>query len=217
MELAEMKQALAGEKEAKQVVITLKDETTQANAAKNRAEQATANLEHELEQVEAEKKRADQVAIQTVENLNKAYSVEGSMTFALVGLSVIGLLLVAAVAFLKNQLSTKGQFLAEPLLEEAAEPPKPKPFEGRWRKEDGTVVQINGDKLVHNDGREETVADLEEQTLYTHRMSVKKGWFAETPIVRGASGKVEEEGRIRWHDGRVWVKDDDVDEPKLGA
>merc|ERR1712187_650042 len=115
------------------------------------------------------------------------------------------------------------QSLAQPLLDEAEveqepEPPKPKKFEGKWMTEDGKLVQIDGEKVVHDDGRHEAIADLEEQTLYTHRMSVKKGWLSASPVVKGASAKLEDDGRINWHDGRVWVKADEGDEHQmLGA
>merc|ERR1719223_1773940 len=109
---------------------------------------------------------------------------------------MIALLIVAAVGFLKKNLLNTDQSLAEPLLEEVAvetdppeppeppEPPKPKPFEGTWKKEDGTIVQIEGDKLVHGDGKQEMVVDLEAQTLYTHRMTIRKGWFSDAQVVR---------------------------------
>merc|ERR1712048_17153 len=83
--------------------------------------------------------------------------------------------------------------------------PPPKPFKGRWKNEKGKMVCIDGDKMLHEDGKQETITDLENQVLYTHRVSVRKGWLKNTPVVKGASGKVEEDV-ITWHDGRVWVK-----------
>merc|ERR1712187_635028 len=166
MQIAEMKQVQLEKVRAEQLVTRSTDEIKQANAAKFRADQATASMERELEQATAEKTRAEQVAAKAVDELKNEDSSEGTMKFILVSLSIFTLLLVAVVAFLTKKLSNMKPSLAEPLLEEAAvepEPPTPKPFEGRWRKEDGTVVQIDGDKLVHDDGRQETVTDLESQ------------------------------------------------------
>lgn len=104
------------------------------------------------------------------------------------------------------------------------EPPQPKPFEGKWRRGDGTVVRIEGDKVVYEDGKQEQVTDLESQTLYTHRMTITKRWWFQERVVNGAGGQNEVDGRLMWDDGRVWVRtrleDDEVMEDewrKLGA
>merc|ERR1712176_48330 len=220
MGVTEIMQAKLEQKQAEQLMLKTNNEVKQANIAEAKAEQAKASMEHEVELADAEKMRAEHVAANAVKKLNNADSAERSMTFGLVGLSMVVLLLVVAVAFLKKQLSDMEQSLAQPLLDVAEaeqEPPILKKFEGKWRTEDGKLVQIDGDKMVHDDGRHEPIADLEEQILYTHRMSIKKGWLTESPVVRGSSGKVEEDGRITWHDGRVWVKADGVDDQKFGA
>mmetsp|Transcript_61626 Transcript_61626/g.180101 ORF Transcript_61626/g.180101 Transcript_61626/m.180101 type:complete len:387 (-) Transcript_61626:242-1402(-) len=209
-------QAIAAEKsEAEQAIAKARGEMEQAQAAKIQAEQATANANDEVKDAAAAKASAERESVHTATIWRRWRS---TMICILVGLSIPILLLVAAAVALKRELS-RSATLDEALLseQERAEPepvkpepkPQPRPFEGKWKREDGEKVCIDRRKIVHPNGQEEHIADLESQTLYTHRMSIKKGWFGDTPVVTGSGGKVSEDGRITWDDGRVWVRADD--------
>jgi len=126
---------------------------------------------------------------------------------------------VVAIAFagllayrLWERRKVKNESLEEPLIEEVPvkEEPRKKAFEGTWVADDGSRVTIDGTTLVRPDGKVEKVEDLEEGlTLYTHRMTVKKGWFSESVEVQGKSGTIEDNGLIKWTDGKVWKREDE--------
>jgi len=206
--------------------------TAKANAAmkdadvtKAIAKQLVAKEEQKIEQASDHATfKVDQAVIKMkaameVAHINKQQVAAQAtdMEFGFTALCVILLLLLVAVASLQKQVLKQQQSLAESLLADAeAEAPRPKPFEGKWKREDGKVVRIDGDKILHENGKQEQIADLEGESLYTHRMTLKKGWFVDDQIVKGAAGKIED-GRIKWHDGRVWVKADEEDDNILGA
>merc|ERR1719240_539417 len=104
-------------------------------------------------------------------------------------LIVLGTLLAAVLLLSVVRMSRSKGSLSEALISSGTS----KPFEGTWKQEDGTVFRINGGKVLHDNGKEEQIVDVEGQKLYTHRMSTKKGWFqvTDTPAVKGSTGKVE--------------------------
>jgi len=213
----DMKQAAIeksqAEKQASSVAMQIKKvegEKTLAGqaAAKAAAENEKAQQAEQIAQVDEAKAKEDEAeaTLKTKQADSEVNEMEGVLFVFFV--AIVGLV-AGAVIILKSKFESMAE-LERPLI--AEEPPlpepQPKPFEGRWKNEAGEIVTIEGSRIVHGDGKQEQLTDLENQTVYTHRMSIKKGWFSESPEVKGTSGQMVDEKAIQWSDGRVWVKED---------
>jgi len=177
------------------------EEMKQAAAMKAQASKTQAAAQAKLAEAEKEEENAKKVESQAASQIP-------DMEMGIFGCFFVILLLLLALAApfcKKKKANHDSDSMTEPLIVEP-EVPKPKPFEGKWVNEAGEIVTIEGSQVVHDNGKQEQIADLDHQTLYTHRVSVKKGWFKDSPEVRGASGKIIDEKAIEWSDGRVWKK-----------
>jgi len=212
--VASQSQQLQKEKvQAEHASVKAKEEMNQAAAMKDKAAQEVSSIkaaaQHKERSAEMEMAKAEKDEEQAEQIKAEAAADVASMKDVFAFCFVCVLLLVALVAYVFKAKLAVQDSLTEPLIAEEAPKPQPKPFEGRWKNEDGETVTIEGTQVVHGCGKQEQIADLENQTLYTHRMSLQKNWFVkDQPEVRGSSGKLVGDKAIQWSDGRVWVKDD---------
>jgi len=204
---AEMKQAGADERQSQQAPAEARTETQQAMTT----EEAIAEAARRQAELEASRRKTEK-KLQAEQAEMHDEKVEALRLCAV--LFVVVSVLIAVVAVLMRKLqSLKSHGLAEPLLEPAKV--EPKLFEGIWERDDGHFVSIKGSTVVHADGTEEQLAkqgaDIE-SPLLAHRMV----GFQDSPVVKVSSGKVEAD-RIKWDDGRVWIKTDQMPESILGS
>jgi flagellar biosynthesis GTPase FlhF len=213
----EMKRAEAEKKQAAEAAAKAHEEMKQAAAEQSAAEQLATKARHKIQEADAERIHAEQKARNAVKQAQAetsraeqavAQARDEVKTYTMFVLGAVVAVLVAGV--FRWSIPVAKQCFAEPLLHET------KAFEGSWRREDGSVVSIDGKKVVHDDGKAENIYEWGDQEIYTHRKTLKKSWFATQPTVTGCGGKVED-GRIQWDDGRVWVKATDDNISVMGA